>query len=814
MKAIKTKNKTGGGGRNSRFLLAVTLLTFASGAAFAEANAIYSGDRIGTTRDAATVVASDRTLSYFVPRCAFLRPDSDKGISGPTGTAWAHFTETPAGTDELSTQFQVYHRDPDTGATLTSALVVRFFQDGADIRAYLEAAYVSAPFEHLVGQDMAALHAAGDSRVKAAALATGSSEGYGIAHIVLTAKVASETVQGDYASLTNGDIAVAAGTRLVLDDYAKFEYEVPGGTLASNVVAEGELVLRNMRGTFSGTVSGSGDVVVNTDKAHVEKAYFGDFIPVDTSWNRTNRVIIAKGRQYEDIAGVSGRLYYKSAADGGSYSFTGYSNTQFSAGGWLVEGDVSKGTDKRIVGAYLCFVNYQGNLEAQIVKSPRAVYYKNATNENIVAVCGVGGPYLGMDIYDSRLVSGTDFTGVSAYYPTTLGSASPSGVYGWQNMTVTFKDGSSTTVELAGDLDMTVGGVIRAEGVEANPADLFVSGEASAPKYGKIEVGEYANAKVSVRKSDWTGAYADDAGSWTVLSNGFLQSWGYTATTHLPPVNVMGGTFKVSGHRDEYAGQTGRTQSSLAYLNQLVLADGATVTSSLPVFVGMRHSPVTSVVWKVTGSAPSVVRGTIALTESVSYSPTPRFVVSVDDVTGDSADDLTIAGAVLRYNDVSDDSLTDNLSLVKAGKGTLFLQGLLHAARPTYVGEGVLKLGDSIPEADADFPQDIVLDGGALEVADGTVNAAGTLTVAAKTARLVLGEGATLSFADSSAVAWPADAEIEIVGDLEKSSLRFGTSPRGLTRAQKACLRHEGREVRLDGSGYVREKVGSVLVVR
>ena len=270
----------------------------------------------------------------------------------------------------------------------------------------------------------------------------------------------------------------------------------------------------------------------------------------------------------------------------------------------------------------------------------------------------------------------------------------------------------------------------------------------------------------------------------------------------------------MSGHRDEYAGQTGRTQSSLAYLNQLVLADGATVTSSLPVFVGMRHSPVTSVVWKVTGSAPSVVRGTIALTESVSYSPTPRFVVSVDDVTGDSADDLTIAGAVLRYNDVSDDSLTDNLSLVKAGKGTLFLQGLLHAARPTYVGEGVLKLGDSIPEADADFPQDIVLDGGALEVADGTVNAAGTLTVAAKTARLVLGEGATLSFADSSAVAWPADAEIEIVGDLEKSSLRFGTSPRGLTRAQKACLRHEGQEVRLDGSGYVREKVGSVLVVR
>lgn len=78
----------------------------------------------------------------------------------------------------------------------------------------------------------------------------------------------------------------------------------------------------------------------------------------------------------------------------------------------------------------------------------------------------------------------------------------------------------------------------------------------------------------------------------------------------------------------------------------------------------------------------------------------------------------------------------------------------------------------------------------------------GTLSVADDSS-IRLSDGATLTFADSSAAAWESGKTVTVFGDPEKCVLRFGSDANALTSAQQRSLRWNGRRCHLLENGTV-----------
>ena len=115
--------------------------------------------------------------------------------------------------------------------------------------------------------------------------------------------------------------------------------------------------------------------------------------------------------------------------------------------------------------------------------------------------------------------------------------------------------------------------------------------------------------------------------------------------------------------------------------------------------------------------------------------------------------------------------------------------------------DGTFRLGAS-NVANADTLK-FKLDGDALAAAAGTANSLGALTVGANGGGIALGDGATLSFADSSATAWTAGANVVVSGFAE-SAIRFGASEVGLTSAQRRrFVTPDGKRLYVSSDGYL-----------
>ena len=153
---------------------------------------------------------------------------------------------------------------------------------------------------------------------------------------------------------------------------------------------------------------------------------------------------------------------------------------------------------------------------------------------------------------------------------------------------------------------------------------------------------------------------------------------------------------------------------------------------------------------------------------------------------------------------------------VKRGQATLSIEGTGHwtTAQSTMgtfkVEEGTVALGcnDAFSRTNA-----LTLAGGTLDVGAFT-NRLGTLTLTANST-IAVGNGC-LTFSDSSAVGWDADAKLNVVGEakeLATGHLRFlGT---GLTETQLKALRYNGRErMSIDDNGWVTSVDGFLLLYR
>ena len=150
-----------------------------------------------------------------------------------------------------------------------------------------------------------------------------------------------------------------------------------------------------------------------------------------------------------------------------------------------------------------------------------------------------------------------------------------------------------------------------------------------------------------------------------------------------------------------------------------------------------------------------------------------EFILDVEDTTGDDTADFAFRKPV----DVL--SSNPNFALGKFGDGIAEAQTEFSVPQGVNVYGGTFRLGAS-KVANADTLK-FTLNGGVLAAADGTVNALGPLTVGENGGGIKLGEGAQLTFADSSAATWPKGAHVTVAG-FAKGSIKFGDSVAAVPR--------------------------------
>jgi autotransporter-associated beta strand protein len=161
---------------------------------------------------------------------------------------------------------------------------------------------------------------------------------------------------------------------------------------------------------------------------------------------------------------------------------------------------------------------------------------------------------------------------------------------------------------------------------------------------------------------------------------------------------------------------------------------------------------------------------------------------------GSGALTFTVESGVLQ--DVA--SINGTGGLTKTTAGTLTISGTNTYSGSTTISSGTMALGTSN-----------ALPGSAVSIGSATLNAAtftdtlGTLDVTGS-AFIQLGSGASLAFADSSAIDWTGGT-LSITGTFfSGSSLRFGTSSTALTSTQLAKISGGGfTSFSLNSSGYL-----------
>jgi len=166
----------------------------------------------------------------------------------------------------------------------------------------------------------------------------------------------------------------------------------------------------------------------------------------------------------------------------------------------------------------------------------------------------------------------------------------------------------------------------------------------------------------------------------------------------------------------------------------------------------------------------------------------------------------------LRGNVDALDNTHSNIVLRKTGGGTLAQHGVFAsrlAGAPVKIEAGTwLLCGTASPN------QAYNLAGGTLAAGADTDNSVGGLVVSDNGAIKVAAD-ASLAFADSASIAWTGSETVQIDADLTADAVRFGSSANALTLQQLKRMRHGDLKVKLDASGYLRDRIdGTCITIR
>lgn len=208
-------------------------------------------------------------------------------------------------------------------------------------------------------------------------------------------------------------------------------------------------------------------------------------------------------------------------------------------------------------------------------------------------------------------------------------------------------------------------------------------------------------------------------------------------------------------------------------------------------------------VWAVRGTAASQCDVGLNLWADATTGNTMTF--AVNDVTESAASDFIMNGGLGVNPDYA------NVTVFKTGAGTIEFNKSVNLRGCPLVLKGGTWLVNSATTTQATDP--VTLDGGTLATAKAGTGL-GVLTVGEAGGGITLGEGATLSFADSSAATWTGTEKVVITGFAEKS-IRFGTSAQALTGVQLNRLRtSEGKRLYMDDDGYLTRESGMAIFIR
>jgi autotransporter-associated beta strand protein len=281
------------------------------------------------------------------------------------------------------------------------------------------------------------------------------------------------------------------------------------------------------------------------------------------------------------------------------------------------------------------------------------------------------------------------------------------------------------------------------------------------------------------------GSTLDIAGAtFTSFANGTTNNIAGNISGTGGTLSVTSGTLQLSG-TGTYDGTT-----TLGGSSTLRLQPAGTISSSSNIVInGTGNLNIRNTVgWIYSGTITGEGTGSINLNSGTDA----ELAGSISGVAAINANttgtDTTISGII-----------SGTATVNAQGGSILTLSGANHYTGATTVGGGTLVLGagNVLPDASP-----VTIGNGTLDAATFT-DSAGTLDVTSG-AKINLGAGAALAFADSSAVDWTGGS-LEITGTfVSGSSLRFGTTAGGLTDDQLLLISATGYTAfDLDSNGFL-----------
>lgn len=274
--------------------------------------------------------------------------------------------------------------------------------------------------------------------------------------------------------------------------------------------------------------------------------------------------------------------------------------------------------------------------------------------------------------------------------------------------------------------------------------------------------------------------------------------------------------FILDGGSVQFSRKSGDSFDSDSYVNYFDFANGGKVEGFRPMLLGYGDGYLT-----VRGEKPVEWSCGGILVGGWEASNQWHLYLTVEDVDGGDEADFVMSGNFKDYSSPDTGKFDSNhrCHINKRGAGTWRIDTaipntcawvhleegkLLLNANNALINAGVLVAGGG---------DGIYLEGGTLASSAATSNSLVAVTLK-KSSTIEVAKDAVFVFGDSSSLTWTDGATLNVVGDVEAKSVRFGTKKSALTTRQRAALRLNGAPATLDADGYVGLKGGMVLLVR